>query len=447
MSFGSATSGDGFDVASTVSQIIAIQQAVETPWKNQLTQLQAQDTALSSIGTDLASLSTSLQSLTDFNGIFAQKDGASSDTSIVALSSATASAVASSHEIVVNSLAQTSSVYSSAVASGDTISGSISIQVGSGTAQTITVDDSTNTLQSLAAAINAEGIGVTASIISDSNGQRLSLVSGTSGAAGELTVSNSLSDTTTGSDITTQVGHDGKDASLTVDGIAIQSSSNTISTAIPGVTFQILNTSSNAVQVQITNDTSSVASALSSFVTAYNQVVSDIKTQEGKDSSGNAEPLYGDPTLALIQQQLGGSLISGGNSGTISSLSQLGIDVNQDGTLTFTQSTALSALNSSFSDAVGYFQNSGSYGSNLTQTLNGLSSTRTTGAVYLALQQNSSQESTLNKNISDTEARIATQKTQLTTELNEANQILQSIPSQLDEVDKMYAAVTGYNTK
>jgi flagellar hook-associated protein 2 len=41
---------------------------------------------------------------------------------------------------------------------------------------------------------------------------------------------------------------------------------------------------------------------------------------------------------------------------------------------------------------------------------------------------------------------LATEKTNLTTELNTANEILQSIPEQLNEVNEMYSAVTGYNT-
>ncbi len=55
------------------------------------------------------------------------------------------------------------------------------------------------------------------------------------------------------------------------------------------------------VQVEITNDNTAIETAFSSLVTAYNAVVKDVSTQEGKDSSGNAEPLYGSPTLALIQ--------------------------------------------------------------------------------------------------------------------------------------------------
>ena len=54
LSFGSPTSGAGFDVTSTVNQIVTNMQAVETPWKTQLSSLQSQDTALTSIGTDLS---------------------------------------------------------------------------------------------------------------------------------------------------------------------------------------------------------------------------------------------------------------------------------------------------------------------------------------------------------------------------------------------------------
>ena len=68
LSFGSATSGQGFDVASTVTQIQASEQAIETPWKNQLTALQAQDTVLLRWEAILSTLTTSLQALTDFHG-------------------------------------------------------------------------------------------------------------------------------------------------------------------------------------------------------------------------------------------------------------------------------------------------------------------------------------------------------------------------------------------
>jgi len=182
-----------------------------------------------------------------------------------------------------------------------------------------------------------------------------------------------------------------------------------------------------------------------SFVTAYNAVNTDINTQEGDDSSGNPEPLYGSSTLSLIQSQLQGALLGGSASGSINSVTQLGISVGDDGSLTFDSSSLDSTLNSNFSDVLGYLQNPGSFGQNLATTLNNLGTQAPNGAIYLAQQQNSLQETSLNTDISNEEALLATEKTNLTTELNTANQILQSIPEQLDEVNEMYSAVTGYN--
>ena len=58
--------------------------------------------------------------------------------------------------------------------SGDTLSGSITIQVGSGTAQTITLDSSNNTLSGLLSAINGLS-GVSAAL--DQAGTGLTLTS------------------------------------------------------------------------------------------------------------------------------------------------------------------------------------------------------------------------------------------------------------------------------
>jgi len=450
LNFGSVNSGSGFDVTSTVSQILSIEQAIETPWKTQLTNLQAQDTALSTFGTHLASLASSLQSLTDFSGVFASKQGSSSDTNVVALTSASNLATAGSHTILVNHLAQTSSQYSDRITNAsDTLSGSLTIQIGSGQSQTVTIDSSNNTLQLLAASINAASMGVTASVVKDTNGSRLSLVSNNSGATGQITLSGSINDDTTGSSLSFQQGQQGLDASLNVDGLDTTSGSNTVTGIIPGVTFQLLSVSANSnqpVQAQITNDNSSIEQAMSAFVNAYNAVISDIKTQEGKDSSGNPEPLYGDPTIALIQNQLTQGLLSGTVGGSIKSLQQLGISVDQFGKLTLDANALDNALNTNFNDIQGFLQNSDSFGQTFTKVLNGLSSTSTKGVLYLALQQNTAQAAALNKSISDQEARIADDKVRLTNQLNLANQILQSIPDQVNQISQLYSAVTGYNT-
>jgi flagellar hook-associated protein 2 len=233
-----------------------------------------------------------------------------------------------------------------------------------------------------------------------------------------------------------------------VDGLPTTSASNTVTGAIPGVTFQLLSSpvTDTPVQVQITNDNGSVETAVQALVTAYNTVTADIKTQEGNTATGAAEPLYGDPTLSLLQSQLSASLFGAAASGKISNIQQLGISTNPDGTLSLDVPTLDSALNSSFSDVVGFFQNTGSFGDNLSTALNTLGSGSPNGAISLQLAENSGIEKALNTNIANEELLLATMKTNLTAELNTANQELQAIPQQLNEVNEIYSAVTGYNT-
>lgn len=138
LSFGSPTSGAGFDVSSTVASIIGNLQNVETPWKNQLTKLESQDTAISSLGTLLSNLSNDMSALTDFQGIMAEKTGSSSDTNVLTLTAADSTATAGTHTVTVTNLAQTSSGYLAAITNAsDVLSGSITIQAAGGTAQTI----------------------------------------------------------------------------------------------------------------------------------------------------------------------------------------------------------------------------------------------------------------------------------------------------------------------
>jgi flagellar hook-associated protein 2 len=475
LNFGSATSGQGFDVASTVNQIVTNLQAVETPWKTQLATLQARDTALSSLGTQLSTLAADLQNLTDFQGTLASKTGSSSDTNVLSLTSANATATAGTHTVVVQNLAQTSSASTDAVGASDVLTGGITFKVGSGNRQTVNVGDSStpSTISGLSAAINGAGLGVQASVLTNADGtQRLTLVSRTPGAAGEITIAtaaNHSASPTTLADSTTANGNamlgfkvvqDGLDAVMTVDGSRVTSASNTVTNAIPGVTFQLLSTGAltsstgttgpETVQVIIANDTSSIESAINTFVSDFNATIKAINAQEGKDSSGNAEPLYGTGVLAQLQQGLLSAVTSTFGTGAINSLISLGISasVTADGTITLDSDALNFALNSNFDQMVSFFQDAGNFGPAFQKTLSSLgANSGAGGAIALTLKEDSSQESTLNDNISREEALIGTQKANLTAELNLANQILQAIPQQIRQIDQLYSAITGYNSK
>ena len=153
---------------------------------------------------------------------------------------------------------------------------------------------------------------------------------------------------------------------MTVDGVAMTSASNTVSNAIPGVTFQLLSTSAAPtapVQVEITNDNSDIESAMSSLVTAYNAVVSDMNGQEANDSSGNPEPFYGNPTLAMIAEPgYRERCFAGSERGDQQHNSAGDWRSTMMVRLTLNTDTLDSALNANFSDVTGFLQNSGSFG-------------------------------------------------------------------------------------
>jgi flagellar hook-associated protein 2 len=428
LSFGSPTSGTGFDVSSTVSAIVANLQNVETPWKTQLTSLESQDTAISSLGTLFSNLSNDMSSLTDLEGILSEKTGSSSDTNVLTLTAANSSAAAGTYTVEVGNLAQTSSGFLAPIASAsDTLAGSITLQVGSGTAQTITLGPNDSTLAGLAAAINSSSAGITASVLTDASGSRLSLVSGTSGVGGDISASansivdsshtttiapsftsssstsgiltpiaNAGSDVLTGSvsitvaggaaqvvSVPTTAGNNtlaglegainaagigvtatvvtnsdgssslalssgsngtlavspsvvdttnslaytspvaGINANLTVNGVSLTSASNTVANLIPGVTFQLLapSTAGEQVQVVIGNDNTGVESTVNQFVTDYNSLVKAMNTQDGNTASGTPEPLFGSPTLTLLQQQLLGGLNTNSPNGSLAAVS------------------------------------------------------------------------------------------------------------------------------
>jgi flagellar hook-associated protein 2 len=446
LSFGSPTSGQGIDVASTVTQMVAQLQATETPYKNQLTALQSQDTVISNLGSLLSTLSSDITALTDPAGVLSGKQGSSSDTNTLALLSATTTATAGSHTVSVQLLAQTSTEASSAVAANDTLSGLFTFHIGSGSSQTVSVDPSNNTIAGLAATINHAGIGISASVVTDSSGSRLSLISQTGGAAGQISIdSNSLSGATSGS-VSLISGQAGQDAKFTVDGIQTTSASNTITGAISGVTMQLLGLSANTVQVQIDNDTSSVTSALSTLVKDYNAVVTALSAQEGKDVSGKAQPLYGSPVISQLQQMLSSALNT--PSGTsLTSMTQIGLSLNSNGSLSLNTDQLTTALNDNYSGAQAFFQNSNSFGLNLEQAVNNAGTGSTKSLLTQAQNANSAAESSLSSTLSTMDARIATQQSSLTAELNAANQSLQEIPMQLNMINEIYSAMTGYNQK
>ena len=269
------TSGSGIDVTSTVDAILEADAQPEETMDAQVSAYNAQTSALQSLQSDLTGFQSGLEPLTDFTGDFSALTVSSSNNDVVSATAANGT-TAGTHTITVQNLATTSADYSASFSSATTAlpTGSFQLKVGSNTAVTIPVDSThnTDTLNGLATYINGQNLGVNASVITDSAGSRLALVSQTSGAAGEITLSSDTTGTSgNGMGFTDAV--DGKDASLTVDGIPVDSASNTVTGVIPGVTLTLSGvtaTSSggtgNPVTLQISPNLTGVATDINNFV-------------------------------------------------------------------------------------------------------------------------------------------------------------------------------------
>jgi flagellar hook-associated protein 2 len=133
------------------------------------------------------------------------------------------------------------------------------------------------------------------------------------------------------------------------------------------------------------------------------------------------------------------------NSSDVSTLGNLGISVNNNGTITFDAATLDSVLNTDYNSVVGFFQSPSGWGQTFSGMLTNAGTSTNSGILSLASSSNSTVESSLNANISREEILISAQRTSLTAELNTANQIMQQLPSQLNGVNELYSAITGYN--
>ena len=263
---------------------------------------------------------------------------------------------------------------------------------------------------------------MTASVVNDASGSRLALVSTNSGAASNFTVSN-------GSGLTFTQANTGQDASLTVDGIPIDSASNTVTGAVGGLTFNLSGAAPGTqVTINVAPDSTQVTQAINSFVTAYNKVIGDVNA-EYTVTNNQEGPLAGDPILGNLQSVMLGAGSYTNGSGVVSTLGALGISMNNDGTLTVDSSQLTDAVQNNFNAVQGFLQGTSSNGfaSSLNTQLNTLVDP-VSGAFTVDLQSISAENTDLQNQVNDFQTYITSRTTYLTNEYNKADVALQQLP-------------------
>ena len=538
----------GIDVNAAVTAALYAARAPERAWQADQATLSTQTTNLTSIQKATESLATDMQTLNTLTGPLSARTVTSSNSSILTATAATGT-VAGVHTVVVTNPASTGQWYSDLETSptASLTSGFITITPTNGQPVTIAtgVGNAGDTLNNLATAINSAktasgaGLGVTATVVSDSTGSRLAIIANSSGIAADFSISTpnfqgttwtsadmptgsslgansvtltsgsgaslaSLTVPTTSGETYAQLANaintavtifnsdpanaakgltlnlnasagssangtsltiassDGttpftinepavgftqanaaQNAQLTVDGVPIQSGSNKVTGAIPGVTLNVLGTSLGApVSLTVASDAAQVATAINQFVTDYNTAIGLVNSQFTYNAANSAQgTLASDPTVRSLQSALeqATNYVNASATGTtkVATLSDMGINMGNDGTLSVNSATLNNALVNTAEDLQMFFQGAAlnGFANSMYNVLNSFVSPAN-GAFKVDLSSISATSAALTKQISDFESGyIASQRIQLTANFTKAEIALQQLPQQMQQLN------------
>lgn len=382
----SAGIGSGLDVNSLITKLMDLESQPIAALNKKEAVAQAKISTLGTLKSSLATLQTASKALSTPSQLSPLKTSVADSTILGA--TAGSGAVAGTYNIEVQSLAESQKLLTAGYANTTDAIGTVGNKItftfgtyGAGpsftanpdkTAQTITIDSDNNSLAGLRDAINNANIGVTASIINDgtATGYHLSLTSTETGARNALKVSvddaslNAFTYDPTGgtSNMTQTVA--AQDAVIKVDTTTITKQSNTITDAIEGVTLNLTSESALGVttKLTLTRDTASVQTAIQNFVKAYNDTSKALADATAYNATtGKAATLTGDATVRMIQTQLRNLLntpIAGAAAGS-STLVDIGVNFQRDGTLSIDSATLSAALANPTKDFTALFASKG----------------------------------------------------------------------------------------
>ncbi len=374
--------GSGIDSQSIIKKLVEVEsrqmeklEAWKKEWEEKIAALQTLNTKMTDFRTTAAAYDTPAQ--------FQAKTATSSNTSVLT-ATASSTAAAGAHQVLVNQLAQNDMHAHAGLSSSSTVinaSGSSKVFAfkypgSSATPVSITVPDNA-TLSELATAINTSGAnpGVTATVLDmgpsyTTDRYRLVLQGNSTGddydivfdaATDALTTLDGTGGTVDFRSTTFTEAQDAQNAQLRVDGYPagtwMERATNTVTDIISGVRLELLSTSGSAVQVSIGNDTQAMQEEIEAVVEKYNDVIAYIKEQTKYDqNTGEAGILFGNYAMQIVKSGLN-SIATGNASGfqdpddPYINLPQIGITTDTDessdtfGQLLIDESTLSTALN------------------------------------------------------------------------------------------------------
>ena len=325
------------DLQTILTRAVQIAQLPVTALQNKESDILQRKALLGGLGGAVGGLADSLKAL----GTTAANQAVTASSSNSAAVSVTATGADTPGTYVVNSVTSVAAAasersslsYVDSAATAVSSTGSLRLNVG-GSQYDFTL--SNNTLVGLRDKINALGAGVTASILTTSNGNYLSVSSSTTGV-NAITLHDDPSGANTN---LLTADNPGTNAVFKLNGIDISQAGNVVNSVVPGLTFTLLGASAAAVTLSLASDRNQLSSALQTFVSNFNQVRTQLNAQVG----AAAGLLSGNPLVGQLQSILR-RITSYQGTGSIRSLADLGVELSNGGVASL-NSTKFSALSS-----------------------------------------------------------------------------------------------------
>ena len=354
--------GSGLDVNSIVTKLVALEKQPLTSLTKKAANLGAQ---LSEYGTIKSQVSAMADAAVGLGtaALWNPLSVSSSNSAVTAVS--TGVPTQASYSVEVQQLARNQSAASAAVTTGTAMGlGTLTLQLGtwssnfagftpgSASAVSITIGTGEDSLAQIASKINDANAGVTATILHDSSGDRLSLRSKDSGQAAGFRLQVTDADTFNndnaglsrlafdpaagafGMATTISTAQQARDAMATFNGVPVTSNTNTFANLVPGLSLTATQVTTGPVEVKVSQDTAALKKTISTFVDAYNALNKTLNEDVRYDTTAKSAGLFqGDSVTVGLQNALR-SLVGSSTSGAAySRLSEIGITIQRDGSL------------------------------------------------------------------------------------------------------------------
>ena len=339
--------GSGLDIAGIVQSLVSAEgQPVETRIAQQEARAQAKLSAFGSLKSALSDFRDKLDTMRTLDTFLSRR--ASSGNEDYFTVSAGTNALPATYDLEVVQLAQAQKLTSGAFVDADSVvgTGTLTVAVGS-QSMDLEIDATNNTLAGVRDAINSatDNPGISATIVNADSGSYLIVTGEATGAANSITITQTGGDGglsaleyDPGNGLTSMTESiAAQDALIRIDGLDVMSESNTFTGAVQGVTINILEASGGTTDtLLVENDDQAAKDLVSDFVESYNALVNIFDNLTSYDAENEiAAPLVGDSTLRSIRDQIRRemSIAVQDLDASFSSLSEVGIEVQLDGTL------------------------------------------------------------------------------------------------------------------